>query len=52
MAPHSELHAETYCVVGPVTALRKDTCVDEVIHPDPFVEAGGQAPREALEASS
>lgn len=39
-------------MVGPVTALRKDTCVDEEIHPDPFVEAGGQAPREASDASS
>ena len=52
LAPHSEAHAETYCVEGPVTALSMDTCVDDEIHPEPSVEAGGHAPKEASEVSS
>ena len=52
LAPHSELHAETNCVEGPVTALSMDTCVDDEIHPDPSAEVGGHAPTDASEASS
>ena len=52
LAPHSELHAETYCVEGPLTALSMYTWVDDEIHPDPSVEVGGHAPKEASEVSS
>ena len=52
LAPHSEAHAETYCVEGPLTSLSTETCVDDVIHPDPSAEVGGHTPKEASEVSS